>query len=69
MSEQQNIVEKGNESTNLPYAARLEIDYPEKLDRLSSFFRLFMIIHIGIRLCCSADADNSLSTTLPVLVV
>ena len=31
-----------------PYAARLEVDYPEKLDRLSTFFRLLWIIPIGI---------------------
>jgi hypothetical protein len=31
-----------------PYAARLEIDYPEKLDRLTTFFRLIWIIPIAI---------------------
>jgi hypothetical protein len=31
-----------------PYAARLDIDYPEKLDRLSTFFRLIWIIPIFI---------------------
>ena len=31
-----------------PYAARLEIDYPEKLDRLTTFFRALWIIPIGI---------------------
>ena len=31
-----------------PYAARLEIDYPEKLDRLTTFFRLLWVIPIGI---------------------
>jgi len=30
------------------YAARLEIDYPEKLDRFTTFFRLLWIIPIGI---------------------
>ena len=30
------------------YAARLEIDYPEELDRLTTFFRLIWIIPIGI---------------------
>lgn len=30
------------------YAARLEIDYPEKLDRLTTFFRLLWIIPIAI---------------------
>jgi len=31
-----------------PYAARLNIDYPEKLDRLTTFFRALWIIPIGI---------------------
>ena len=30
------------------YAARLEIDYPERLDRVTTFFRLIWIIPIGI---------------------
>ncbi len=30
------------------YAARLQIDYPERLDRLTTFFRLIWIIPIGI---------------------
>lgn len=30
------------------YAARLQIDYPERLDRLTSFFRLIWIIPIAI---------------------
>jgi Domain of unknown function (DUF4389) len=31
-----------------PYAARLTIDHPERLDRLTTAFRLFMIIPIAI---------------------
>ena len=30
------------------YAARLQIDYPERLDRVTTFFRLICIIPIGI---------------------
>lgn len=33
------------------YAARLDIDYPEKLDRLTTLFRLIWIIPIVIILC------------------
>jgi hypothetical protein len=35
------------------YAARLEIDYPEKLDRLTTFFRIVWIIPIAIILAGS----------------
>jgi hypothetical protein len=31
-----------------PYAARLDIDYPEKLDRLTTFFRVLWTIPIAI---------------------
>jgi uncharacterized protein DUF4389 len=31
-----------------PYAARLQIDYPERLDRVTTFFRLIWIIPIAI---------------------
>jgi hypothetical protein len=34
-----------------PYPARLNIDYPERLDQLSSAFRLILIIPIAIILC------------------
>lgn len=32
----------------LPYAARLRVDYPETLDRLTTAFRLIWIVPIGI---------------------
>ena len=37
-----------------PYAARLEVDYPEQLDRVTSFFRLLWIIPIGVILALLA---------------
>ena len=40
-----------------PYAARLTVDYPERLDRLSTFFRLIWIIPIAIVLS-SADRER-----------
>ena len=46
------------------YAARLEIDYPEKLDRLSSFFRLFMIIPIGIILSLLTNSGETITKTI-----
>ena len=30
------------------YAARLEVDYPEELDRLTTFFRLIWVIPIAV---------------------
>src|SRR3972149_2163885 len=41
-----------------PYAARLEIDYPEKLDRLPPFFRLIWIIPIAIILSLLTATGN-----------
>jgi hypothetical protein len=54
------------------YAARLDIDYPERLDRLTSFFRLIWIIPIAIVLnvlsaygtqTVRTVTDNSITTT------
>jgi len=36
------------QTTPEPYAARLTIDYPERLDRLTSFLRLIWIIPIAV---------------------
>ena len=42
------------------YAARLDIDYPERLDRVTSFFRLIWIIPIAIVLSAlTASATNT----------
>jgi len=35
-------------SADSPYAARLAIDYPEKLDRFKTFFRLIWVIPIAV---------------------
>lgn len=43
-----------------PYAARLDIDYPEELNRLTTFFRLILAIPILIVLSIiSASADST----------
>jgi hypothetical protein len=43
-----------------PYAARLDIDYPEELNRLTTFFRLILAIPIVIILSIiSANADST----------
>ncbi len=45
------------------YAARLEVDYPEELDRLTTFFRLIWIIPIGIILALlSANGGGGTAT-------
>jgi hypothetical protein len=45
-------------------AARLEIDYPEKLDRLTTFFRLVWIIPIAIILGLISGAGETVTTTV-----
>lgn len=46
------------------YAARLDIDYPEKLDRLSTFFRLFLLIPIGIILALVSGSGQTVTNTV-----
>ena len=43
------------------YAARLEIDYPEQLDRLTTFFRLVWIIPIAIILGLISGAGETVT--------
>jgi hypothetical protein len=51
-------------SENLDYAARLEIDYQEKLDRFSTFFRLLLIIPIAIILGLISGAGQTVTHTV-----
>jgi len=46
------------------YAARLEIDYPEKLDRFTTFFRLIWIIPIVIILGFISGAGETVTNTV-----
>ena len=46
------------------YPARLEIDYPEKLDRLTTFFRIIWIIPIAIILCLVSGAGETVTNTV-----
>ena len=50
-------------SENVKYAARLEIDYPEKLDRLTTFFRIIWIIPIAIILSLISGAGETVTNT------
>ncbi len=46
------------------YAARLEVDYPEQLDRLTTFFRLIWIIPIAIILGLITGAGQTVTNTI-----
>lgn len=49
---------------NNDYAARLEIDFPEKLDRLTTFFRIIWIIPIAIILGLISGAGETVTNTV-----
>ena len=53
-----------NNNKTTGYAARLEIDYPEKLDRLTTFFRILWIIPIAIILCFISGAGETITNTV-----
>ena len=46
------------------YPARLDIDYPEKLDRLTTFFRVLWIIPIAIILGLISGAGETVTNTV-----
>ncbi len=46
------------------YAARLEVDYPEKSDRLTTFFRIFWLIPIAIILSLVSGAGKTITNTV-----
>jgi hypothetical protein len=46
------------------YAARLEVDYPEKLDRLTTFFRIIWIIPIAIIFSLISGAGETVTNTV-----
>lgn len=47
------------DTDSAPYAARLEIDYPAELDRLTTLFRIVWIIPISIILALVAHAGET----------
>jgi len=49
---------------NAKYAARLDVDYPGKLDRMTTFFRLIMVIPIAIILGLITDAGQTVTNTI-----
>ena len=56
--------EKETESQPKGYAARLKIDYPETSNRLTTFFRLFMIIPIAIILGLITGSGETVTNTV-----
>lgn len=53
-------------TTSTDYAARLEIDYPEKRDKLTTFFRLIWIIPIAIVLSLLSGSGQTVTNTITV---
>jgi hypothetical protein len=53
-----------NNNKTAGYAARLEIDYPEKLDRLTTFFRILWIIPIAIILLFISGTGETITNTV-----
>ncbi len=49
---------------NTEYAARLAVDYPEKLDRLTTFFRILWIIPIAIILSLISGTGETVTNTV-----
>jgi hypothetical protein len=53
--------------TAAPYAARLTIDYPDRLDRATTFFRLIWILPITIILSLVSVAGLAVATALMIV--
>ena len=51
-------------ATKPGYAARLEVDYPDQLDRLTTFFRIIWIIPIAIILGLITNAGETITNTV-----
>jgi hypothetical protein len=51
-------------NNSVEYPARLEIDYPETLDRLTTFFRIIWIIPIAIILGLISGAGETVTNTV-----
>ena len=51
-------------NTTAGYAARLEVDYPEKSDRLTTFFRLLWIVPIAFILSLISGAGQTITNTV-----
>ena len=52
------------ETKSAEYPARLQVDYPEKLDRMTTFFRVLWIIPIAIILGLLSGAGQTINNTV-----
>lgn len=64
MDAHQNNENRGNESDLTGYPARLEVDYPESLDRMTTFLRLIWIIPIAIILGLISESGETVTNTI-----
>ena len=64
MNAQQASLKNASPAAPAGYAARLDIEYSEKLDRLTTFFRLFMIIPIAIILGLLTGSGQTVTNTV-----
>ena len=64
MATKKGTTQKEEKSLPEVYAARLEIDYPEKLDRGTTFLRLFWIIPIAIILGLITGSGETVTNTV-----
>lgn len=52
------------ETKSTEYPARLQVDYPEKLDKMTTFFRILWIIPIAIILSLLSGAGQTINNTV-----
>ncbi|OGN89697.1 MAG: hypothetical protein A2Y88_01810 [Chloroflexi bacterium RBG_13_48_10] len=64
MDTNQSNTPTGNSTNLTQYPARLKIDYPEKLDRMTTFFRLIWIIPIAIIFGLISGAGETVNNTV-----
>ena len=64
MNAQETTVMNNDPAEKAGYAARLNIDYPETLNRLTTFFRLFTIIPIAIILGMLTNSGANVTNTV-----
>jgi len=57
-------MDANNKTTSQDYAARLEIEYPEQLDRLTTLLRIIWIIPVGIILGLITGTGETVTNTV-----